>query len=144
VIQEMTSTLLLSTIINLSSARKRQDASKPCIEGRYEQRQDFRKDSNERLFLQIVQSTNPELMGVTLSCTALDVSRDGLGISCHQEIPVGCVIDLWVDDSARPGKFFLSSEVRWSREVQAGNFHVGVKLLEGAATDLDEWRERQA
>ena len=141
---EMTSSLLLSTIINLASARSRQDAPKPSTEGRYDQRQEFRRESNERLFLQIVQSMNPELVGVTLSCTALDVSPGGLRISCQQEIPAGCVIDLWVDDSARPGKFFLSSEVRWAREVQAGIFQVGVQLLQGAATDLDEWRERQS
>ena len=140
----MTSSLLLSTIINLSNARNRQSIDKPMANGRYEQRQETRHDSSERLFLQVVQSTNPDLVGITLSCTTIDVSPNGLQISCSQEIPVGCVIDLWVDDSARPGKFFLSSEVRWSREKQAGNFHVGVQLLEGAATDIQEWRTRQA
>ena len=140
----MTSSLLLSTIISLSNARNRQNVDKPTVDGRYEQRQEFRHDSSERLFLQVVQSTNPDLVGITLSCTTLDISRGGLKISCDQEMPVGCVIDLWVDDSARPGKFFLSSEVRWTREKQAGDFHVGVKLLEGAATDIEEWRVRQS
>jgi hypothetical protein len=140
----MTNSLLLSTIISLSNARNRQGVEKPTANGRYEQRQEIRHDSGERLFLQVVQSTNPDLVGITLSCTTLDVSTGGIKISCSQEIPVGCVIDLWVDDSTRPGKFFLSSEVRWAREKQLGNFHVGVKLLEGAATDIEEWRSRQS
>ncbi len=140
----MTSSLLLSTIISLASARNRQNAEKPTIEGHFEQRGEVRRNNNERLFLQIVQSSHQDLVGTTLSCTALDVSPSGLRISCNQDIPMGCIIDLWVDDSARPGKFFLSGEVRWAREKQTGDFQVGVKLLEGAATDLNEWRERQS
>ena len=147
VIDEMTSSLLSSTIINLSSVRNRRNAMKSSsksLSKSFEKRQEFRRGTNERLFLQIVQSANADLIGTTVSCTALDVSPNGLRISSNQDIPTGCVIDLWVDDSTRPGKFFLSSEVRWGREKQGGNFDIGVQLLEGSATDLEEWRERQA
>jgi hypothetical protein len=48
-----------------------------------------------------------------------------------------------VDDNSRAGKFFLSSEVRWVNEAETGEYEVGVALLDGAATDIEEWRERQ-
>jgi hypothetical protein len=110
----------------------------------HEQRKEFRRGSNERLFLQVVQSEDQDMVGTTISCTALNVSPSGLMVACDQRIPEGCFIDLWVDDSARPGKFFLSSEVRWAFESEPGEFRIGVALLEGAATDIEEWRARQA
>ena len=73
----------------------------------------------------------------------MDVSGNGLKIESAQALPTGCVLDLWVDDTAQPGKFFLSSEVRWSREG-SGGFMTGLELLDGAATDINIWRERQA
>ena len=59
-------------------------------------------------------------------------------------------MDLWVDVSSRPGKFFLAGEVRWSRPT--GNFDddgqqewfIGVQLKSGAATDIVDWREFHA
>ena len=110
----------------------------------HEQRKEFRRGSNERLFLQVVQSEDQDLVGTTISCIALNVSAGGLMVTCDQRIPEGCFIDLWIDDSARPGKFFLSSEVRWASKNEAGEFQIGVALLDGAATDIEEWRARQA
>ena len=110
----------------------------------HEQRKEFRRGSNERLFLQVVQSDDKDLIGTTISCIALNVSPGGLMVTCNQRIPEGCFIDLWVDDSARPGKFFLSSQVRWACEGEPGEFQIGVALLDGAATDIEEWRARQA
>lgn len=141
----MTTLPLLSKIYSLVSELNSRDAS--TISGRtnfeHEQRKEFRRESNERLFLQIVQSEDEDMVGTTISCMALNVSPGGLMVACDQRIPEGCFIDLWVDDSARPGKFFLSSEVRWETENEPGEYHIGVALLDGAATDIEEWRERQ-
>jgi hypothetical protein len=140
----MTTFPLLSKIHSLVSIRNSPDRS---VNGRanfeHEQRREFRRGSNERLFLQVVKSEDQDMVGTTISCIALNVSPGGLMVACDQRIPEGCFIDLWVDDSARPGKFFLSSEVRWEVESEPGEFQIGVELLEGAATDIEEWRKRQ-
>jgi hypothetical protein len=142
----MTTFPLLSKIHGVVSALNNRNAS--AINGRanyeQEQRKEFRRESNERLFLQVVQSDDQDIVGTTISCMALNVSPGGLMVACDQRIPEGCFIDLWVDDSARPGKFFLSSEVRWESENEPGEFQIGVALLDGAATDIEEWRERQS
>ena len=142
----MTTSLLLSKIINLASARNRRGKLpvKSHADDHDERRRELRRESSDRLFLQIVQSEEQRLVGTTISSSALDASENGLKIASDQHIPVGCVIDLWVDDSAGPGKFFLSSEVRWVLEDQPGSFKLGVKLLGSTATDIQEWRERQA
>jgi hypothetical protein len=106
-----------------------------------DQRGELRKFSGERLFVQITQSNDQDLLGITLSCTTTDASSHGIKFVSDQFIPVGCLLDLWVDDNTRPGKFFLSGDVRWTQKVGHAKTIVGVRLQEGLATDIDTWRE---
>lgn len=113
-----------------------------------DQRLHPRKDSEDRLFTQIVLSAeDPELVGVTLSCTAINMSVGGIQFKTAQAVPIGTLLDLWVDVSSRPGKFFLAGEVRWSRptaefDENGRELHfVGVQLKSGAATDILDWRD---
>ncbi|MBL4682223.1 MAG: PilZ domain-containing protein [Pseudomonadales bacterium] len=106
-----------------------------------ERRVDTRKTSNERLFIQIVFSNDPDLVGTTLSCKAKDVSSSGMRIECSSPIPEGCKIDIWIDVLDRPGKFFLTSDVMWSKEIDGVHCELGLELNDGSATDIAAWRE---
>lgn len=142
----MTSSVVFSKIFSLVNAWNNRPAlavDSGADQG-HEQRREFRRESNERLFLQIVQAKELDMIGTTISCKALNVSASGMMVACDQAIPAGSFIDLWVDDSERAGKFFLSSEVKWASENQPGEYQIGVLLLDGAATDIAEWRERQS
>ncbi len=110
-----------------------------------------RLESSDRLFTQIVLSADaPEAVGSTLSCHAVNLSVGGIQFRSNAPVPAGTLLDLWVDVSNRPGKFFLSGEVRWSRPTgeqdSAGQeqWFVGVQLKSGAATDIMDWREYHA
>lgn len=109
-----------------------------------------RLDSDDRLFTQVVLSSDdPELVGTTLSCTAVNLSVGGLQFRTSAPLPVGALLDLWVDISSRPGKFFLAGEVRWTRPGRPdadGNasWNIGVQLKSGAATDILHWRDYHA
>lgn len=105
-----------------------------------ERRRDARHDANERLFVQIVACKQSSLVGTTVSCQAIDISAGGLKIETGSNIPNGCRLDIWVDIVSRPGKFFLTSDVRWSRMTDEGLCLLGVELHEGATTDIEEWR----
>ena len=106
--------------------------------------------SDDRLFTQVVLSAEePELVGTTLSCTAVNLSIGGIQFRTDSPVPTGSLLDLWVDVSSRPGKFFLAGEVRWSRPTEVGapdngQWFVGVQLKSGAATDIVDWREFHA
>lgn len=107
-----------------------------------------RHESDDRLFTQVVlASEEPELVGVTLSCTAINMSVGGIQFKTTQPVPIGTLLDLWVDVSTRPGKFFLAGEVRWSRptgelDENGRELHfIGVQLKSGAATDILDWRD---
>ncbi len=106
--------------------------------------------SDDRLFTQVVLSADqPDLVGTTLSCTAVNLSIGGIQFRTDSPVPTGSLLDLWVDVSSRPGKFFLAGEVRWSRPTEVGapddgQWFVGVQLKSGAATDIVDWREFHA
>jgi hypothetical protein len=128
-------------IIELSSARA---ASQ-------DQRLHPRLESDDRLFSQVVLSSEqPSLVGTTLSCTAVNLSVGGVQFRSSAPVPAGALLDLWIDVSNRPGKFFLAGEVRWSRAT--GEFNskdqeewlIGVQLKSGAATDIVDWRDYHA
>jgi len=142
----MTSSLLLSKINKFTNARNRGRKSRGTshTNNHHEHRRELRRESNDKVFLQIVQCEEKDLVGTTLSSSALDASANGLKVACNQHIPAGSIIDFWVADSTRPGKFFLSSTVRWVNGDQNGSFKLGVELLDDAATDIHDWRLRQA
>ena len=116
-----------------------------------DQRLHPRLESDDRLFTQVVLSAeNPDLVGKTLSCTAVNLSVGGIQFRTNAPVPTGSLLDLWVDVSSRPGKFFLAGEVRWNRPTGETNangkeeFLIGVQLKSGAATDIMDWRDFHA
>jgi Tfp pilus assembly protein PilZ len=109
-----------------------------------------RLESDDRLFTQVVLSADdPDLVGTTLSCTAINMSVGGIQFATNAPLPIGSLLDLWVDISSRPGKFFLAGEVRWTRPGDSdaaggAHWHIGVQLKSGAATDILDWRDYHA
>jgi len=138
----MSRSSILSKIVNINEARNRQPILRKDMNNQAQERRvDTRKTSNERLFIQIVFSNDPDLVGTTLSCKAKDVSSSGMRIECSSPIPEGCKIDIWIDVLDRPGKFFLTSDVMWSKEIDGGHCELGLELNDGSATDIAAWRE---
>ncbi|MEM8768713.1 MAG: PilZ domain-containing protein [Pseudomonadota bacterium] len=137
-------------IVELSSARASAEQAASAPAGN-DQRLHPRLESDDRLFTQVVLSADdPELVGTTLSCTAVNLSVGGIQFRTSSSVPTGSLLDLWVDVSSRPGKFFLAGEVRWNRATgetdERGNdqWLVGVQLKSGAATDIMDWRDFHA
>ncbi len=131
-------------IVELSAARSASNSGQ-------DQRLHPRLESDDRLFTQVVLSSDePELVGTTLSCTAVNLSVGGTQIRTNAAVPTGSLLDLWVDVSSRPGKFFLAGEVRWNRPTGETNSRgkeewlIGVQLKSGAATDIVDWRDFHA
>lgn len=105
-----------------------------------ERRREPRFACREKLFVQVILcGSQPELVGRTFSARTVDVSASGISFRGAELLPPDALVDLWVDMSNRPGKFFLSGRVRWSRENDDATV-VGVELDSGAATDIDAWR----
>ena len=86
----MTTSVQLTNNISLASfrdERRELNPSKYYSHERHEQRREFRRESNERFFLQIVQSSDADQVGTTISSMAIDVSASGLKILTSQNLP---------------------------------------------------------
>jgi len=142
----MGASLLMSKIINFNDAKQKKvhDGNLRMNADTEEKRRHKRMASKDKLFAQIVAcERRPSLVGSTISCIAVDVSAGGMRIRSYEYIPEGTQLDLWVDIHSRPGKFFLTSDVRWIADKSDSHhsYQLGVALHEGAATDFEEWRQ---
>lgn len=129
-------------VVQLESARTRQQRNADL-------RLHPRLQSEDRLFTQVVLSSDdPDLVGTTLSCNAVNLSVGGVQFRTNAQVPASSLLDLWIDVATRPGKFFLAGEVRWCRPAVAEDgskeWMIGVQLKSGAATDILDWRDYHA
>lgn len=106
-----------------------------------ERRKESREPARDHAFVQITDSSEASLIGLTFPCKVVEVSSYGLRICTEKEIPDGARLDLWIDIGLPQGKIFLASEARWVSWEDNGDFHVGLEILEGPATDVQLWRE---
>lgn len=132
-----------NNVVNLSSVRdsRAMNGKGGGTGGPEDKREEARELSGERLFVQITAANDKALIGKTMACKAVDASAHGIKFLAEDFIPVGCLLDLWVDDEARPGKFFLSGDTRWTQKVGRVSTMVGVRLQDGLATDIESWKE---
>ncbi len=108
-----------------------------------DRRQHARQPRDERVVVQIVSSTRDAMPpGTVVRCSAKDVSSRGLKIQLDQQLPKGFLLELWIEISNHPGKFFLAGEVKWCQELDEGKrYLIGVELKEGETDDFKLWQE---
>ncbi len=134
-------------VIELDSGKRRPQNNRTSL-ARNDKRMYPRLESDDRLFVQVVLcAPEPDLIGTTVACRAVNLSIGGIQFRTDVKMPLGSLLDLWVDIRSRPGKFFLAGEVRWvrptaeSEDGAADDWIVGAQLRPGAATDIVEWQE---
>ena len=108
-----------------------------------DRRQHTRQARDERVVVQIVSSTHDTLPpGTVVRCSTKDISAQGLRIQLDQKVPEGFQVELWVEVSNHPTKFFLAGEVKWCQVLDEGKrYLVGVELNEGQTEDFKLWQQ---
>lgn len=109
-----------------------------------DRRADTRTEAHNVTNIKIVfSSETPGLLGTNLPGSAVDVSASGLRLSLNKEVQVNSNLDIWVTLKGDFKNFFLSSKVRWCRQVDdSGIYQAGILLHERTdiKTDLSEWK----
>ena len=108
-----------------------------------DRRQHSRQPRDERVVVQIVSSTRDTLPpGTVVRCSTKDVSPSGIRIQLEQAVPEGFELELWVEISNHPSKFYLAGQVKWCQELdEAKRYLVGIELKETETDDFKQWRE---
>jgi hypothetical protein len=105
-------------------------------------RYDIRGVREEKLFIKVAScKTQPSIEKMTLRSSTLDVSASGMRLLVTKEIPVGTILDMWVEIKGNPGKFLLQGKVMWN-STQNDEFLCGVELVDTSEdlSDLIRWR----
>lgn len=113
----------------------------PVEPGSEDNRSEIRVASRESLFVQITQSSEKNLIGKTMACKAVNASGHSIMFLAEDHIPVGCLLDLWVDALPRLGKYFLSGVVCRTQKAGKVSRLIAVRLQEGLATDIQSWKD---
>jgi hypothetical protein len=96
----------------------------------------------EKLFVQVILcGSRPDLVGRTWSCRTLETDAGHLVFQCAHALPEDALVDVWIDLASEPGKYFLSGRVRRCEADDRGEHRVDVELEDGAATDIEAWRD---
>ena len=108
-----------------------------------DRRQHTRQPRDERVVVQIVSSTRDTLPpGTVVRCSTKDVSANGIRIQVDQRVPEGFLLELWVEVSNHPTKFYLAGEVKWCQELdEAKRYLVGIELKDSDTEDFKQWQE---
>ena len=105
-----------------------------------ERRRTSRLGCDDRLCIQTVTSSQGPCV-TTVFCSATDVSEAGIRVCVDDPVPVGCLLELWVEIAGRAGRFLLTGLVRWSEQTsEGGTYLLGIELHENSE-NLVEWRD---
>ncbi len=106
-----------------------------------ERRSEPRIGSQIRFFVHVHEcDVEPDLVGVSVACEAVDVSKHGMQFLTEQIIPAGSTLNITMGVGDPFAMFLLIGEIRWTRQTEKGCF-IGILLQEGKA-DYADWRSR--
>lgn len=109
---------------------------------RTNRRRHHRRLDQYKVFVQVILcEREAELNHQTFLCRTQDISRSGLNISLEQSLPVGTLIDLWLDNPVLGKKCFLSGEIQWTQPFnEQTHYQHGVKLHQPLFSDTEQWQ----
>jgi len=97
---------------------------------------------DEKVVIQVVSSaSDPSLTGLTVKCSTVDLSAQGLRVKLDKHVPEGYRLELFLQVTGHSRRFFLAGEIKWSREVEGeeGGYLTGIELVDAPETDLSDW-----
>lgn len=88
--------------------------------------------------LQVVESKDEKLDGLTFESEVKDLSPQGLRLECDRPLD-GCKLDLWVQLEGYADKVFLAADVRWVQKLGDRRFQAGVQIIDNPLSDFAAW-----
>ncbi len=104
-----------------------------------EQRSEARVPHNIRFFIHVSECpVNPDMVGVSIACEAIDFSKRGMQFRTDESLPPGSLLNITIGVGEPFAMYLLGGEVRWVRAA-GDEVYMGVLLTEGERFDTDRW-----
>lgn len=104
-----------------------------------DQRSEARIAHQIRFFVHVHQcEDNPDLVGTSMACEAVDFSPHGVQLRTDQSLSQGSLINITIGIGDAFAMYLLRGEVRWVRET-SGEQRMGILLQDAEGTDYHSW-----
>ena len=104
-----------------------------------EQRAEERVDISLRFFVQVHESEeDPDMVGLSLECEAIDFSAHGMQFSTNSELSIGALVNVTVGVADPFAMYMLRDQARWVRNKDDVYF-MGVLINQDEDTDIVRW-----
>jgi hypothetical protein len=104
-----------------------------------EKRNEPRINHNIRFFVHVQAcDENPDLIGTSVECEAIDFSIHGMQFKTEQLLPTSTLLNITIGIGKPFSMHTLQGQIRWARIVQ-GDICMGVMLMDIAGTDYAKW-----
>lgn len=105
-----------------------------------DKRSETRISHNIRFFVHVHEcDEDPEMVGVSVECEAVDFSRHGCQFSSESELPVGAGLNITIGIGDPFAMYLLRGEVRWVRG-SGDDVFMGVMIHDAEHTDFEKWQ----
>ncbi len=81
---------------------------------------------------------DPDLIGMSIACEAIDFSTHGLQLRADRELVPGTMLNITIGIGDPFAMYLLRGEVRWTT-FEKDEYFMGVLLSEEEGTDLESW-----
>jgi hypothetical protein len=102
-------------------------------------RREVREEFDKNATLQIIESSDTELVGETIETTIADISSTGFRLEGSRSLGE-CTVGVWIDLADESESFFLAAAVRWST-FEDGSYQIGLELIDHALAERERWLE---
>lgn len=104
-----------------------------------DKRREPRIEQKLRFFVHVHEcAADPDLVGVSIACEALDFSSHGLQLRTDRELTTNTLLNITIGIGDPFAMYLLRGEVRWVK-IEDDEYCMGVMLTEEEGTDLDAW-----
>jgi hypothetical protein len=104
-----------------------------------DKRSETRVENQIRFFIHVAEcTTDPELVGKSITCTSVDFSAHGLQLRTEQALPVDTILSITIGIGDPFAMYLLSGAIRWARTTSSGAF-MGILLQDKEGTDYNVW-----
>ena len=109
-----------------------------------ENRAEPRIEHQVRFFVHVHEcAEDPDIVGTSLTCEAVDFSVHGMQLRTAVELPSGTLLNITIGIGNPFAMYLLRGEVRWVR-ANDEEVYMGVLLRQAEGTDLENWTQRFA
>ena len=104
-----------------------------------DKRSEPRVEHKIRFFVHVHECReDPDLVGVSIACEALDFSSHGLQLRTEQPLLPQTLLNITIGIGDPFAMYLLRGEIRWVKNNE-DFYYMGVLLIEEEGTDLASW-----